>query len=109
LLSLTPEHVRRRLLAGAATLLLGVARRGAATAAVVGHPALVPEPSVLAVKVPPAAHLPESEVGTPGRGKHNAFFLGGAFRKAKYEKLRRRKKKRRKRGRAKIPPPTLRA
>ena len=34
-------------------------------------------------------------------------FLGGAFRKAKYEKLRRRKKKRRKRGRAKIPsPPT---
>ena len=43
---------------------------------------------------------------TGGRGKHN-FLSGGAFRKAKYEKLRRRKKKRRKRGRAKIPsPPT---
>ena len=41
---------------------------------------------------------------TGGRGKHN-FLIGGAFRKAKYEKLRRRKKKRRKRGRAKIPPP----
>ena len=39
-----------------------------------------------------------------GRGKHN-FLSGGAFRKAKYEKLRRRKKKRRKRGRAKIPSP----
>src|SRR3989344_1468104 len=44
-----------------------------------------------------------------GRGKHN-FLSGGAFRKAKYEKLRRRKKKRRKRGRGKIPshqPPFL--
>src|SRR3990167_9194449 len=39
-----------------------------------------------------------------GRDKHN-FLSGGAFRKAKYEKLRRRKKKWRKRGRAKIPPP----
>ena len=38
-----------------------------------------------------------------GRGKHN-FLIGGAFRKAKYEKLQR-KKKRRKRGRAKIPSP----
>ena len=41
---------------------------------------------------------------TGGRGKHN-FLSGGAFRKAKYEKLRWRKKKRRKRGRAKIPFP----
>ncbi|OGH11721.1 MAG: hypothetical protein A2857_07055 [Candidatus Levybacteria bacterium RIFCSPHIGHO2_01_FULL_36_15] len=39
-----------------------------------------------------------------GRDKHN-FLSGGAFRKAKYEKLRRRKKKWRKRGRAKIPSP----
>jgi len=39
-----------------------------------------------------------------GWGKGNISF-GGAFRKAKYEKLRRRKKKRRKRGRAKIPFP----
>ncbi len=38
-----------------------------------------------------------------GRVKSNC--IGGAFRKAKYEKLRRRKKKRRKRGRAKIPSP----
>ena len=38
-------------------------------------------------------------------GRTRATLLGGAFRKAKYEKLRRRKKKRRKRGRAKIPPP----
>jgi hypothetical protein len=43
-------------------------------------------------------------VRTGGRGKYNSNF-GGAFRKAKYEKLRRRKKKRRKRGRAKIPSP----
>jgi hypothetical protein len=40
-------------------------------------------------------------VRTGGRGKHNVLS-GGAFRKAKYEKLRRRKKKWRKRGRAKI-------
>ena len=40
-------------------------------------------------------------------GGTRATLLGGAFRFAKYEKLRRRKKKRRKRGRAKIPsPPT---
>ena len=32
-------------------------------------------------------------------------FVGGAFRKAKYERLRWRKKRRRKRGRAKIPSP----
>ena len=40
--------------------------------------------------------------GGLGQGQHS---FGGAFRKAKYEKLRRRKKKRRKRGRAKIPSP----
>ncbi len=37
-----------------------------------------------------------------GRGKYNSNS-SGAFRKAKYEKLRQRKKKRRKRGRVKIP------
>ena len=40
-----------------------------------------------------------------GRGKHNTYFLGDVFRKAKYEIRRRRKKKRRKRRRAKIPSP----
>jgi hypothetical protein len=47
-------------------------------------------------------------VRTGGWGKHNIFFLGGAFRKAKYEIRRRRKKIGiGKRGRAKIPsPPT---
>jgi len=60
--SLAPRRVRRRLLAGAAPLLLGVAGGGPTSAAVVGRPALVPESRVNRVVVALGAHLAHPDV-----------------------------------------------
>ena len=51
-----------RLLAGAPTLLLGVARGRPAPTPVVRSPALVPEAGILRVEVPPLAHLAQTQV-----------------------------------------------
>ena len=69
--SLAPRRVRRRLLAGAAPLLLGVAGGGPTSAAVVGRPALVPEPRVLRVEVPTATHAAQTDVELLVRANHH--------------------------------------
>lgn len=77
---LTPE-LGWQLLAGAAALLLGVPRRGAAAAPVVRGPGLVADTGILRVEVPPAAHLAATRVKLMvGARDHGCLVRHGQYR-----------------------------